>query len=75
MMPKKLIAVIFVFCILFSTTGLFGAEDNTLGSPLAFLPENKYEFATVLEGDIITHDFIIQNKGIAPLKIEKVKSG
>jgi len=72
---KKLIAVIFVFCILFSITVSFGAEENTLQSPFAFVQAGLHEFAPVLDGTRITHDFIIQNKGTAPLKIEKVRSG
>ena len=75
MIFKKLIAVIFVFCILISTTALFGAEENTLQSPFAFVQAVLYEFAPVFDGTEVTHDFIIQNKGTAPLKIENVKSG
>lgn len=72
---RKRFAVIFVFCILISAGVSFGAEKNTLRSPLAFVQAGRYEFAPVLEGTTITHDFIIQNKGTAPLKIEKVRSG
>ncbi len=43
--------------------------------PLAFLPESEYEFSPVLEGTTVTHDFIIQNKGDAELKINRVKTG
>jgi len=75
MILKKLIAAIFVFCILFPVAVSFGAEKNTLQSPFAFVPAVLYEFAPVLDGTEVTHDFIIQNKGTAPLEIEKVKSG
>lgn len=62
-------------CILFSQTGAFGTENNTLNVPPVFVPEARYKFDPVLEGTEITHDFIVQNKGTTPLKIEKVRTG
>ncbi len=38
----------------------------------AFLPEPVFAFDPVREGDTVTHDFIIKNKGKAPLEILKV---
>ena len=43
--------------------------------PAAVLPARSYEFKPVLEGDEVRHDFIIQNKGTAPLFISRVKTG
>ena len=63
------------FCILFYTTGSFGAENKTLKSPSVFIPESRYTFAQVVDGTEITHDFIVQNKGADLLKIEKVRTG
>lgn len=63
------------FCILFFETGSFGAENKTLNSPSAFVPESSFKFGPVLDGTEITHDFIIQNKGTAVLNIEKVRTG
>lgn len=62
-------------CILFSQTGSFGTENITLNVPPVFVPETCYKFGSVLEGTEITHDFIVQNKGTAPLKIETVRTG
>ncbi len=42
--------------------------------PIAFAPEQLYRFDTVTDGKEIIHDFIIQNKGNAPLNIFKVKT-
>ena len=42
--------------------------------PVANLPATRYEFDPVLEGQEVTHDFVIQNKGDAPLKVQKVKT-
>jgi hypothetical protein len=49
------------------------AQNNT--EPSVFLPATSHEFAAVLEGTKVVHDFIIQNKGTAELKVEQVKTG
>jgi len=74
---KKITIFLFILacCILFSQTGSFGTENNTLDVPPVFVPESRYKFGPVLEGTKITHDFIVQNKGIDPLKIETVRTG
>jgi hypothetical protein len=71
---KIRIAFVFALCILFSVTNSSMAEKVTQKFPYAFVPVDSYEFAPVVDGTEITHDFIIQNKGTAPLKIEKVKT-
>lgn len=43
--------------------------------PKAVFPQTKYEFETLFEGDDITHDFVVENSGDAPLIIKKVKPG
>jgi len=75
MKKKTFVVFAFVFVILFFQTGSFGAEDTPPNSPSVFVPENRFKFDPVLDGTEITHDFIVQNKGTAPLKIEKVRSG
>lgn len=42
--------------------------------PLAVIQDSAHEFSPVVEGTQIVHDFIVQNKGKAPLIIEKVKT-
>jgi len=46
----------------------------SLKLPLAFLPADRYQFDTVVEGQEVAHDFMVENKGSAPLKIQKVKT-
>ena len=46
----------------------------SLKLPLAFLPADRYQFDTVVEGQEVAHDFMVQNKGSAPLEIQKVKT-
>lgn len=43
--------------------------------PDAFLPESAYEFEPVLEGTQVTHEFVLKNRGDAPLNILQIKSG
>ncbi len=68
------IAFVFASCILFSTTAFSGDENTKVDTPHAFLPVTRYEFEPTLEGATVLHDFVIRNKGTAPLDIEKVKA-
>ena len=52
-----------------------GAKADSGPAPSAFLPSDSFEFAPVLEGTRVTHDYVIQNKGTAPLNIHRVKTG
>jgi hypothetical protein len=42
--------------------------------PLAYLPAARYEFTSIVEGQEVSHDFVIQNKGAAPLEVQRVKT-
>ncbi|SLM30384.1 exported hypothetical protein [Desulfamplus magnetovallimortis] len=44
-------------------------------APVVFFPDSGYTFEKVVEGVEITHDFVVINKGTAPLHIQKVKTG
>jgi hypothetical protein len=46
----------------------------SLKLPIAHLPALRYTFEPVLEGRQVTHDFVVLNKGSAPLEIQKVKT-
>jgi hypothetical protein len=68
-------AFFLLFCMVFSQTSAFGASKQTPQSPSAVIPESRFTFAPVTDGVEITHDFVMQNKGTAELKIESVKTG
>jgi hypothetical protein len=75
-MRPKICAVFFLlFCTVFSQTTAFGVSKQTPQSPSAFVPESSFTFAPVTDGTEVTHGFVIQNKGTAPLNIESVKTG
>jgi hypothetical protein len=44
-------------------------------APSAFLPVTQWEFEPVVDGASVVHDFVIRNKGDAPLNISRVKTG
>ena len=50
----------------------FSAQDDA--EPAAFFPQTLYEFPSTLDGEKVVHEFVIQNKGLAPLNIESVKT-
>jgi hypothetical protein len=79
---KTLIMMLVCWALFFAPLS-FGAEDSSqevfenqsIAAPFAFLSADTFRFPSVLEGADAVHTFVIQNKGTAPLKIEKVKTG
>jgi hypothetical protein len=61
-----------LFLTVFAAVGFGGQED---AQPSAFFPATSYEFEPVLDGTKVVHDFVIQNKGSVPLKVERVRTG
>ncbi len=55
----------------FAQKGMFSSE-NEADVPQMVLSETKFDFGDVDEGSVISHDFIIKNKGRADLQITKV---
>jgi hypothetical protein len=58
-----------------SKTGTAELAPQPDKAPKAFLPVTKWEFEPVIDGQEVIHDFVIQNKGDAPLNVERVKTG
>ena len=75
MKPKMFASFFVALSILLFGTGAIGLTGQSLQKPSIFIPNNQYTFSPVLDGTEITHDFVIQNKGDAPLAIEKVRTG
>jgi hypothetical protein len=75
-MRKNALFLFFLsFCILFFETASLGTENKTPNLPSVFVPESRFQFAPVLDGTEIKHDFIVQNNGTVPLTIKKVRTG
>ena len=51
-------------------------EENAAAAvPELYIPDKSYQFENVPAGQTVTHDFILYNKGTAPLHITRVKTG
>lgn len=55
--------------------GLFGNPVLIYAAPKMAVPQQIAIFQEVVEGKVLEHEFLIQNKGDQPLKIEKVEAG
>ncbi len=53
-----------------------GAIENQVqsGSPKAVVAQKAFTFNEVLEGEMVTHAFLIENQGTAPLKVLDVRT-
>jgi hypothetical protein len=73
-MKTKKAIIILLFIFYFSLTTLCFTQENEK-NPVAVLTETVYKLENVIEGTVVTHDFILKNTGNADLIINKVKSG
>jgi len=73
MKQKLIIACFFMIYIITLPVFCYGSENP--GLPNATVQDDRYEFAPVLDGTKIVHDFVIINKGNAVLEIGKVETG
>jgi len=64
--------LLIVILLMFPCTAF---SQDTPEIPKLALKEREFDFGKVKEGSRITHEFIIQNKGTAPLEIKKVSPG
>jgi len=63
------INLIIIFAFLFS----FAGPSHVWAGPRAVPVAPSFDFKSVLEGQNLTHDFIIKNQGDTPLKITGVQ--
>ena len=69
-MKKKSAAIAFFLIISFFT--VFPGTAPADQKPETILLEKVFNFESAWEGDTVTHDFIMKNKGDAPLEILKI---
>ena len=74
-MRLKFIMVAVLSLLFFSVIHSIATEKAINKAPVAVLPEPTFKFEPVVEGTQIQHDFILQNKGTAPLVIKNVRTG
>jgi hypothetical protein len=81
MVMKRIILILAISILFLSGFGSYAAQSgsepstNSENGPSIFLPVSQWEFEPVVDGSAVVHDFVIQNKGAAPLNISKVKTG
>jgi hypothetical protein len=66
---KRIVCFLTIF-LLAGAGAVLAAE-----APVAAVPEPVHEFAPVLDGDEVVHDFVIRNTGTATLEIPKINTG
>lgn len=81
---KKQIALFFTITVVVAAIAAIGtngavAADQPFGqspanAPKAVVVDNAYTFDEVLEGEIVTHAFVIENQGTEPLDILNVRT-
>lgn len=62
-----------VFLLIPST--LISRADETIASASAYFPETAYTFEPVVSGTVISHTYVVRNRGAALLEIQKVDTG
>jgi hypothetical protein len=74
-MKSKIFSVfMMLFLMLLCRAGVYLANAESPALPNVYFPEETYEFPPVIEGDAVQHDFVLINKGIAPVDIIEVKT-
>ncbi len=66
---------LWVLLIVLVPLSVFGQGTDDPGSPAVFVHQPSFQFETVVSGKSVNHDYIVQNKGTAELKITSVKTG
>lgn len=89
-MKMRIFAYTATFLLLWATPVIVGASDQagakdsvnqaplaaaTTEKPAVVLAELKFEFDPVVDGTLISHDFMIKNTGEGALAIKQVKTG
>jgi archaellum component FlaG (FlaF/FlaG flagellin family) len=75
---KNRIFLLIIFISLTMIIGHVSAEEkieNKKQGPVAVVSNPRFEAAPVIEGNDITHNFVIKNAGADTLKISRVKTG
>lgn len=76
-MNKTLVNFLFILISLtvFPSMALSLEQKSDQDAPVVYLPSDTYNFDSVLEGVLVTHDFVIENRGNVPLQIINVQPG
>ncbi len=69
------VIVVSLFYFLYSTDLVVASKQaDTAGIPEIVVADPDFKFGTVLEGEKVTHAYVIENRGTVPLTIENVRT-
>jgi hypothetical protein len=71
-MKQTIMHTLFSIVFVFFAVPLHAAEQK---APAAVIKEAAYQFAPVVEGTAVVHEYIVENTGTAPLQIDRIKTG
>lgn len=71
----KIVKILFLIPIFLPLLVCGFAHDKATGLPKINLDMPVYDFNEVKQGQVIVHDFIVENQGDAVLEIKGVKPG
>ena len=72
---KPIAIAMILLCLVYGTSGPPSSHgQQSMAAPAISLPETQHLFSPAVDGMSLSHDFVIENKGDAPLVIEKVVS-
>ena len=73
-LSTRVVGIVF-FCLMALPMAAPGMDEGSEKVPVAAVQEFKYRFPAVVDGTEVLHDFIVKNKGDAPLDIQKIRTG
>jgi hypothetical protein len=76
-MKVKITGIVFLTLLL---TAIASVASNESAKPIQTSPkivitQHTFEFPKIVEGTLVSHDFLVENRGNAELIIKKVKTG
>lgn len=70
-MARKTSAIVFVLLFAAAAAGCEAGEASA-NKPVAYYPKTTHDFGKVTHGDVLNHEFVVVNRGDAPLIIDQV---
>lgn len=64
-----------ILLLLMVAAGGAWADETTQPAPKLVVEETAFSFEPVVDGALVSHDFVVRNEGDEVLKINKVKTG
>ncbi|MCP3953280.1 MAG: hypothetical protein GY697_13830 [Desulfobacterales bacterium] len=75
MIIRNLIAFMLAAALLGGAPAITTGASQAAGEPKAVFATTSLTFATVVDGVVVTREFMVKNFGSADLRIDKIKTG